>query len=179
MKKKMIVGILVGVAAVVAIPLTAALFINKDYKIEREVVINKPKTEVFNFVKHLRNQEKFSKWVMQDPNQKTNFRGTDGEVGFVYAWDSEMSSAGKGEQEIKALKDGENIDIEIRFERPFKNTARTPITLEQVGDNQTKVRWAMVGRSEYPMNFMTAIFSGGLGKDLQTSLNNLKSILEK
>ncbi len=175
----MIVGILAGVAAIVALPLTAALFVKNEYVIEREIVINKPKAEVFNYVKHLKNQEKFSKWVMLDPTKKTETRGNDGQVGFVYAWDSKDKSAGKGEQEIKNIIEGEKVDVEVRFERPFKNIARTPFTLESVSENQTKVKWGMIGRNKYPMNLMTLFLGGVLGKDLEASLGNLKSILEK
>lgn len=40
---------------------------------------------------------------MTDPNMRKNFKGTDGTVGFCYAWDGNKK-AGKGEQEIIALK---------------------------------------------------------------------------
>ncbi len=175
----MIIGILAGVAAIVALPLTAALFVKNEYVIEREIIINKPKAEVFNYVKHLKNQEKFSKWVMLDPAKKTEERGIDGQVGFVYAWESKDKSAGKGEQEIKNIIEGEKIDVEVRFERPFKNVARTPFTVESVSENQTKVKWGMIGRNAYPMNLMILFLGGVLGKDLEASLGNLKSILEQ
>jgi len=80
-----------------------ALFMKKDSLIQCSIIINKPKQEVFNYVKSLMNQEKFSKWVMTDPNMRKNFKGTDGTVGFCYAWDGNKK-AGKGEQEIIALK---------------------------------------------------------------------------
>ncbi len=83
-----LIKILIGIGALIAVLLIVALFVKKEYTIEREITINKPKTEVFNYVKHLKNQDNYSKWVMQDPGMKKEFRGTDGTVGFVYAWDS-------------------------------------------------------------------------------------------
>lgn len=59
----------------------------KDSLIQRSIIINKPKQEIFNYVKSLMNQENFSKWVMTDPDMKKSFKGTDGTVGFCYAWD--------------------------------------------------------------------------------------------
>ena len=96
--------ILIVIAAIIAIPLIIALFVSNDYNITRSIIINKPQQEVFDYIKLLKNQEKFSKWVMTDPNMKTTFTGTDGTVGCIYAWDSENKQAGKGEQEIKKNK---------------------------------------------------------------------------
>ncbi|HRB79300.1 MAG TPA: hypothetical protein PKY86_03745 [Niabella sp.] len=62
----------------VLILLVVALFVSKDMKANREIVINKPKAEVFNFIKMLKNQNSFSKWGKMDPNMKIEYRGTDG-----------------------------------------------------------------------------------------------------
>ena len=75
------------------------------------------------------NQDNFNKWTMMDPNMKRSFRGTDGTVGFVYAWDGNKR-AGKGEQEITKITEGKRLDIEVRFERPFKAISSTPFTTE-------------------------------------------------
>ena len=150
----------------------------KDSLIQCSIIINKPKQEVFNYVKSLMNQEKFSKWVMTDPNMRKNFKGTDGTVGFCYAWDGNKK-AGKGEQEIIALKEGEYVDIEVRFEKPFKAVGKTPFALESVSENQTKVTWGMSMTQKYPLNFMSGILVPALKKDIDTSLTNLKTILEK
>jgi hypothetical protein len=170
--------ILLVILIIIAIPLIIALFVSKEYNIEREITINKPKQEVFNYVKNLKNQDNYSKWVRTDPNMKKDFRGTDGTVGFVYAWDGNKE-AGKGEQEIKNIKEGELVDVEVRFERPMAGVAYTPIITEGVAENQTKVKWGMKGKSKYPMNFMNLFMDGILGKDLETSLTTLKGILEK
>src|SRR6478752_388083 len=103
---------------ILAIPLVIALFVKNEYDVERAVTINKPKEEVFNYVKYLKNQDNYSKWVMIDPNMKKDFKGTDGTAGFIYAWDGN-SKAGKGEQEIKNIKEGERVDVEVRFIKPF------------------------------------------------------------
>ena len=174
-----VITILLVLAGIVALFLMLGLFIKKEYTIRREIIINKPKNEVFGYIRFLKNQEHFSKWVMTDPNMKKDMKGTDGTVGFTYAWDSENKQAGKGEQEIVKIVDGELLDVEVRFERPFKSTAKTPIKTIAVSENQTKVIWGMEGNSKYPMNVMNPFMDGLLGKDLEISLNTLKSILEK
>jgi hypothetical protein len=167
------------VAAIIAIPFILALFTKKNYSIERNIVINRPKQVVFDYIKYLKNQDYYSKWVMMDPTKKKSFRGTDGTIGFVYAWDGNKQ-AGKGEQEIINIKEGERIDVEIRFERPFAAIAQAPFILEELSENETRLKWGMSSTMNYPMNIILLFMDADklLGKDLQTSLTTLKGILE-
>ncbi|MEO8512727.1 MAG: SRPBCC family protein [Ignavibacteria bacterium] len=178
---KIIKWILIIIVILVAIPLITAVFVKKDYSIEREVVINKPKQEVFEYVKFLKNQNNFSKWAQMDIHMRKTFTGTDGTPGFVSAWDSDSSDVGSGEQEIKAIKEGEKIDYEIRFKKPFESTSSAYMTTETVNGNQTKVKWSFFGHMSYPMNLMQVVMDmdKAVGSDLQTGLNNLKGIMEK
>ena len=75
--------ILIVIAAFVALLLLIATFTKKEYAIEREVTINRPTQEVFDFVRILKNQDHYNKWWMMDPNVIKSFKGTDGTVGFV------------------------------------------------------------------------------------------------
>jgi len=67
----------------------------------------------------------------------------------------------------------------VRFEKPFKAVGKTPFAFESVSDNQTKLTWGMSMTQKYPLNFMSAIMEPALKKDIDISLNNLKTILEK
>ncbi|MBO9572170.1 MAG: SRPBCC family protein, partial [Chitinophagaceae bacterium] len=160
--------------------LVIALFVKKDYAVEREVLISKPKSEVYDYVKYLKNQNNYSTWAKMDPNMTQTFSGTDGTVGFISAWEGN-SKVGKGEQEIKNMQEGERIDYEIRFIKPFESVAPSYMATEAVGDNQTKVKWGFSGRMPYPMNIMRLFMNMPelIGRDLQTGLDNLKNILEK
>jgi len=102
-------------------------------------------------------------------------------VGFVSAWDSEMNEVGKGEQEIKKIIEGDRIDFELRFIKPFEATDNAYMSTESVADSSTKVTWGFNGRMNYPMNLMllTMNMDEMLGKDLQEGLVNLKANLEK
>lgn len=169
------------IAILVAVPLLVALFVDQDYAVEREIVINKPKQEVFNYVKFLKNQDNYSTWATRDPNMKKTYTGTDGSVGFVSAWESEDIEVGKGEQEIKNIVDGERIDFELRFYEPFEATEPAAMVTESVSDNETKVKWGFNGHMDYPMNLMLVFMNmeEEIGNDLQTGLDNLKIQLEK
>jgi hypothetical protein len=173
--------ILLFIALLIGIALIAALFVKKEMNAEREVTINKPKQDVFNYVKYLKNQVAYSKWEKMDPAMKKEYRGTDGTVGFVSAWDSEKDDVGKGEQEIKKITEGERVNFEIRFIKPFESTATSAITTQSVSPNETKVKWEFHGKMNYPFNLMGLFMNMEkmIGDDLQTGLTNLKPVLEK
>lgn len=173
--------ILIALAIIIAIPLLVALFVKKDYAVEREVVINQPKEVVFGYIKFLKNQDNFSKWATMDPDMKKTYQGTDGMVGFVSAWESQKDDVGTGEQEIKKITEGERIDYELRFIKPFESTEKAYMITEASGDNQTKVKWGFSGRMDYPMNLMLLFmdFEEMIGNDFETGLNRLKGELEK
>lgn len=173
--------ILLVILAILVIPLTAAAFMDKQFTIEEKILIHKPRNEVFTYLKLLRNAEHYNKWVMTDPNLQKEFSGTDGSAGFIYRWKSEMKQVGQGEQEIKQIMEGERIDYEIRFIKPFSGNAVSSLLTQAAGNGQTEVTWTFSGSRNYVMCLFHLLFnlSRALGKDLQTSLQNLKKQIEK
>ncbi|MFT3680878.1 MAG: SRPBCC family protein [Ferruginibacter sp.] len=178
---KIIKNILLVIVSLIVLALIIALFLPKDMSAEREITINKPKKEVFDYIKNLRNQPNYSKWAMLDPEMKKDFRGTDGAVGSVFAWDSEKGDVGKGEQEIKKIAEGERLDFELRFIKPFESTAAAYMTTEAVDSSQTKVKWGFNGKMSYPFNIFRLFMDPekAVGDDFSTGLARLKDILEK
>ncbi|OCX52333.1 polyketide cyclase [Mucilaginibacter sp. PPCGB 2223] len=168
------------IIALLAIVLITAVFKSDTYTIIRDISISKPQATVFDFIKLIKNQEHYNKWVMADPNLRKTLTGTDGTVGFIYAWDSDNKQVGKGEQEITAI-DGSNMDTEVRFIKPFEGLAHTSFKTEALSANETKVTWVMNGNKNYMAKLMHMLLNLGkvLGNDMQTSLNTLKTVLEK
>jgi uncharacterized membrane protein len=179
MKALKIIGLVL--VALIVLLLITGLFVDGNYAVEREVTINKPKQEVFDYAKYLKNQDNFSVWAKIDPAMKKEFRGEDATVGFVSAWDSENPKAGKGEQKITKITEGERIDYELHFIEPFESTDYAYLSFAAVNDSVTTVKWAFNGKMKYPMNLMmlTMDMEAMLAPDLQNGLNNLKAILEK
>lgn len=169
------------IAIIIAIPLVVALFVKKDYVVEREIIINKPKAEVFEYIKFLRNQDNYSKWNMMDPDMKKTYQGTDGTIGFISAWESKMENVGAGEQEIVNMIDGERIDMKLRFKVPFEAQNDAYMITEDMSNNQTKVKWGFKGAFPYPFNLMGLFMDmeKAVGGDLEVGLQNLKNLLEK
>src|SRR5450432_4133763 len=173
-----IITILLAVAGLIALLLIIALFMKREHYAKREIIINAPRQKVFDFVKLLKNQDKFNKGAMADADRKAEFKGTDGTVGYIYAW-SGNKNAGEGEKEIKNIIEGKRIETEIRFAKPMTTSASIIMETESLSDNQTKVYWSNAGTLKYPLNIMISMLEKHVVKDMDISLLTLKSILEK
>lgn len=174
-KQMMIVLYIVG-GLVLAVFLLA-LVIPTEFKMERGTVIDKPKDQVFTYVKSLKNQDNWSVWNLKDPNMKREFKGTDSTVGFVSRWEGNKD-VGIGEQEITKIDEGRRVDMQLRFEKPFKAINDAWITTEATGPDRTSVSWGFSGKMPRPMNIFSLMMKGSLQKDFDTGLSNLKKILE-
>lgn len=151
-----------------------------EFGTEREVVIEKPRQEVFDYLRILKNQDTWGPWAKRDPDMKQEFRGKDGEVGFVSAWDSEKEEVGAGEQEITKIEAGKRIDYVLRFKRPFESEADTWLVIEDADEGKTKVKWGFKGEMPVPLNVMMLFMDmeSAIGKDFDEGLASLKKELE-
>ena len=173
-----VITILLVIASIIALLLIIALLTKKEYNIQREIIINAPLQKVFDYIKQLKNWDNFNKWAMADPNMKREFKGTDGTVGFIYAWNGNKK-AGEGEKEIKVIVEAKTFEWEIRFVRPMTLIGYTKMGTESLSDNQTKVTMSNASTLKYPFNIMISMVEKMLPKDMDTSLSSLKNILEK
>ena len=178
---KILKYLLFGVLGFIGLALVAALFVKKEYAVVREVTISKPVTQVFPYLKLLKNQDNFSVWNQKDPNMKKEYKGTDGMVGFVSAWESDNKEVGKGEQEIAKITENERVDIKLRFKIPFEAEDNAYFVTEMIDSNTTKVKWGFDGAFPYPMNLMSLFIDMDkeVGKDLEDGLTSLKALMEK
>jgi hypothetical protein len=174
-----ITTILAILGSIVILFLVIALLIKKEFSLERNIVINKSRQDVFNYAKLLKNQEKYSVWVMKDPNIKLVYGGIDGTVGASSAWESNEKNVGIGAQEIIKMKEGESFETEIRFKKPFEATNYALTTVSDAGNGQTKISTIFSGKSKFPMNVMNLFMDKLVGKDMQKNLENMKANLEK
>ena len=173
-----IITILLVVAGIIALLLIIPLFMKRKHYARSEIIINAPRQKVFDYIKLLKNQDEFNKHAMAGPDRKKEFKGTDGTVGYIYAW-SGNKNAGTGEKEIKNIIEGKRIDMEIRFVKPMAVSASIILETESLSDNQTKVSWSNAGTLKYPVNIFIPIMEKSVAKDMDSSLSTLKEILEK
>lgn len=169
-----------AILGIIFLALIVGAFSKKEYAVKRDIVIDRSKSEVFDYVKYLKNQDHFSKWSSMDPYMKKEYKGLDGTVGFISSWASDSSEVGVGEQEILKIEEDKRIDYALRFFEPFESSEKAYIELESVGENQTRAIWSFKGKMDYPMNLMLLAmdFDAMLGADFEYGLQELKKILE-
>lgn len=171
---KILRRILLTLLIVIVIPLIIALFLPNAYSSESEIVINKPKQQVFDYIKMVKNQDHFGKWQLSDPEMKTEEEGVDGTVGYKYSWDSEK--LGKGAQIITNIVEGERMESDMFFLDFNDDAHHAYVITEAQSDDKTLVKWGIKGETPYPFNFLT-LFSN-MDDDFKVGLENLKKIVE-
>ncbi|MBN8578978.1 MAG: SRPBCC family protein [Cytophagales bacterium] len=167
-----------GIAMLIVIILIYAFFRAKSTLVEVELTINKPVQDVYSFLSKLKNQDLYNKIRTLDTQMTKEFKGTDGEVGFIYSWASSVKEVGVGEQEIIRLVPFKRIETQIRFKKPFASNDPFTIILEPVDTTLTKVKFSYLLSMSYPTNIMLSVFSDRVYKRMQNNLLAAKSLLE-
>jgi len=172
-----ILYIIIGFLAILVL---LALIAPKNYQVHRSIVINKPLPEVFQYLKHIKNQDNWSPWKKKDPNMKQEFVGNDGEVGFIAKWDGNKE-VGLGEQEIMNIVENDRLEARLRFFKPWKSESDAVTRVEEVEGEQTKVTWGFSGINKVPANIFMMLYNVDkhVGKDFEEGLASLKDILER
>lgn len=186
------VGEPVGIHIVIGILIWLGLFLREprlgellpirggDFRIEREIIIDRPSEDVLGYLRSLRNFLSWNPFLKPGCQAKVEFRGTDGQVGSILAWDGDRQ-VGAGEQEITRIVDGERIEFELRFKRPFASTNQAHFAADPDGGSRTRVRWMMSGKASFPMTVIGLFMNCDriVGKEFDSGLSLLKTILEK
>ena len=156
-----------------------AVIAPKKYEVNRNIVIDRPLPEVFQYLKHIKNQDNWSPWKKKDPNMKQEFVGTDGQVGFIAKWDGNKE-VGLGEQEIMNIVENDRVEARLRFFKPWKSESDAVTKVEDLGDGKTKVTWGFAGVNKVPANIFMMMYNVDkhVGKDFEEGLASLKELLE-
>ncbi|MCM4169179.1 hypothetical protein KCTC52924_00052 [Arenibacter antarcticus] len=152
----------------------------KTYDVSRSILINSPKEHVFENIKFLKKQQEWSPWAKRDPNMINKFTGIDGEVGAISYWKGNKE-VGEGEQEITKIVEGNRVEGELRFLKPFKSTSDCYLIVTEKEADQTEVVWGFKGKNKFPMSIMMLVMTMDkmVGKEFEEGLINLKIIMEK
>ncbi len=165
--------------AIVIIIAVLAIIAPKSYDVNRSVTIEQPVSRVFDFLKYLKNQEKWSPWEKKDPNMKKDFEGTDGQVGAINKWEGNKE-VGTGEQEITRIVENEVIESNLRFFKPWKSESDAYMKVNEAEEGKTTVTWGFRGKNKFPVSIMMLFMNmdKAVGKDFDEGLANLKELLE-
>ena len=166
-------------AGIVLLVLILAILAPKTYDVSRSMVIDSPRDKIFTVLRSLKQQDEWSPWAKRDPNMHKEYRGTDGEVGSVSYWKGNKE-VGEGEQEITKIVDGERVEGNLRFLKPWKSESDCYFVTEDAGSGKTKVTWGFSGKNKFPFSIMMLFMSMDkmVGKDFEEGLATLKTKME-
>lgn len=175
--KMLLLKILAVIIAVVALLCVIALFVEKEYTITREILINNSANNVYGYVRYHRNQKEFNHWISLDPNTEIEIRGSeDGTPGSVMYFESKDKKVGTGEWENTRFVENEKIELELRFLAPYKFTAHGTLNFVPAGEGRSRLIWEYKSGMDWPMN-ITLLFMDMdkiIGKDIEATLKKIK-----
>jgi hypothetical protein len=151
----MIIKVLIGVAAVIAIILVAAATRPADFRVERSATLSASPAALFE---HVNDHHKFAVWnpfLKLDPNVKNTYSGPASGVGAVCVWEGNKD-VGAGSCTIIESKPGELVRCRMDWIRPMKGTATVDFTFKPANE-KTVVTWAMYGKNGF-MGKLVSLF---------------------
>lgn len=151
----------------------------KEYDVSRTIVINKPREEVFNFVRQLKKQPLWNPLFARDPEAVMKYKGDDGKVDSSFYWKGN-SRVGEGVQRIVKVKQRRVLETKILFIKPFKFNALTYYGVKDLEEEKCKIVWGVKGHLAFPLTIISLVYTPDkvLGKKFENGLKNLKHLLE-
>ena len=174
----MLLYILVGLAAIIAIILIAASTRPNTVRYERSTVINTSPDRILPHIADFHKWMPWSPWEKKDPNMERDYSGAANGVGAKYGWNGNKN-VGEGTMEITESK-ADRVRIDMHFIRPWKAQCDIHFRTSAEG-NATRLTWTMDG----PQIFMGKVMSlfmnmdKMVGKDFEAGLAALKAEVEK
>lgn len=173
---KILIRILIGLAALVVLLSIIGLFLPSKSHIEKSIVVNAPLETVFDQVNTLKNWEKWSPWKKMDPTSVMTYSGPEAGVGAAYTWKGEKT--GEGKLTIDSIAGNQYLRTQVEFGGQAPNPSIFTFAPE---GNGVKVTWAM--DMDYgwniPFRYMGALFMKGmLGKQFDQGLADIKDAAE-
>ena len=178
MIKKLILGALGLIVAVVVIFCVVVAMQPSHFTITRSATFNAPPEALYSQVNDFNKWQAWSPWEKIDPNMKKTISNPSSGKGASYAW-SGNDEAGEGKMTIADSKPNEAVKIDLEFIKPFPMKSVTDFTFKPEGE-KTAMTWSMTGEN----NFMTKAFGlianmdKMVGTDFENGMANLRPIVE-
>ena len=153
----------------------------KQYDLSRTVMINRPKAEVYAYLRQLRKQPQWMPWFQKEPDKLTmKFKGDDGKVGACSYWKF-YNKRGEGIQRITKVREGKVMETQLLLLKPYKSLAMIYMAVKEIEPERTKMVWGMRGVHKFPASVFFIFYSleSALGKQFEQGLHNLKNKLER
>ena len=151
---------------------------SKPYTVVRSITIKAQPERVRALVNDFHEWPRWSPWGDVDPDMRRTFSGPDAGVGAGYAWEGNRK-AGKGSMTVTG-DTAQQVDIDLRFEKPFAAHNRIELVLTPRGETATAVEWRMHGELSGIMRVFSLVRSmdSMIGPDFEKGLAQLKRVAE-
>ncbi|GAB2772697.1 SRPBCC family protein [Salinimicrobium soli] len=151
----------------------------KEYDLSRTVVINRPKAEVYAYIRQLKKQPLWMPWFLNDPKHVIKFKGEDGKVGAASYWKGHNKV--EGIQKIVKVREGKVLETQLLFLSPYKSLSLNYMAVKELEPDRTKMVWGVKGVHKFPASVMMLFYGmdRAIGKDFEVGLQNLKTQLER
>ncbi len=175
----MLVKILLGLGAVIAIILIVAAFQPSTFVVSRTTLIGAPAAAIFPEVNDLHRWLPWSPYEKMDPAMQRTFAGAPVGVGAAYSWVGN-NAVGSGKMTIVESRPSDLIRIKLEFYKPMEGVCEATFTF--VPENgQTRVTWAMTGKNNYLAKIFCLFMNMDrmVGDQFAAGLASLKTQVEK
>ena len=173
----MTIPIIIVSVLVLLILVYGAIF-SKNYTVSVTEEFNVEAPKIFEAIIDLKTWEKWSPWIMHDPENvelKYSSNPAVNEEGGHYSWKSKR--LGEGTLTNVSLIKPTLVEQKINFVKPFKSTTKTSWKLEYKGET-TAVTWSMTGSMPFFMRWLTSRMKVFLSNDFRTGLLMLRRMLD-
>lgn len=173
--KKFFRFLLILVLVVAAFVLIAGLFIDREYKLERTIVIKASKERIWPHIATHAALAEWSPFLDADPYVVTEVSGNDGEEGCVFSWEGNKE-VGAGTQTLSHISKPDRVELQLHFIKPFEGKADSYISQTDEGNGSTKVAWGFNTAYAYPLNVMLLFINMDkmMGATFDKGLHQLK-----
>lgn len=171
-----LIKIVAGLAAFIALLALIGLMLPKNFRIERSIVIAAPAGKIYPLIADPHMWPKWGVWNQRDPNMKMDFSGAASGAGAKWSWQSK--SEGNGAMEFTAADPDKRIAYQLTF-ADFGMVSSGALTLSP-GTAGTTVSWTNAGEfgGNPFMRYFGLMMDRMVGKDFDAGLNNLKQLAE-
>jgi hypothetical protein len=178
-KKSILVKILLGLAAVVAVLVVVIAMQPSEFRVSRSARMAAPPAAVFAQVNDFHNWQEWSPWTKVDPNAKGTFEGPTSGTGAKFYW-SGNHEVGEGSMTIVESRPDELIRIRLDFAKPLAGTSDVEFTFQPEGD-QTAITWSMASTNNFMAKAISLVIDCEkmTGDYFEKGLASMKSIVEK
>lgn len=156
-------------------------WVKKEFDRSRTVLINKPKAEVYGYIRQLQLQPNWLPWFESRTGVILKFKGEEGKEGATLYWRMQHKYfEEEGIERITKIKPGMVLETQFFFLKPHKTYFESYMAVKELDDERTKLLWGIRGTHRFPASVLSMFFdfNGRLEQHIEEGLENIKFNLE-